>query len=193
MSETLRRVGMLENLGARLLEPSISGPTKPTLAKARRKTTRSMILRQQPLFLFWLFLILHMEIGHHSKAPVLDLYNGSRAPAPPKSGSNDLFSLNIIENSQGPQDRARTKVPFVPPLFFWRLLSSHAGSHCRSAKEFRAFRKKQSLNLCESFCSIRMVKSKNYSRITLKTAMCIMQLRQVTAGCNGSSCAQSEI
>ena len=58
-----------------------------------------------------------MEIGHHSKAPVLDLYNGSRAPAPPKSGSNDLFSLNIIENSQGPQDRARTKVPFVPPLF----------------------------------------------------------------------------
>mmetsp|Transcript_18113 Transcript_18113/g.38244 ORF Transcript_18113/g.38244 Transcript_18113/m.38244 type:complete len:171 (-) Transcript_18113:736-1248(-) len=95
MSETIRRVGMLENLGTRLLDPSATIPPKVTSVptKARRKNSRS----------------------HHSKPPTLDLYNG-------KLSGQDLGNLQLdscdpfVLNMQSPAEVLRPITKLRPTV-----------------------------------------------------------------------------
>jgi len=139
MSETIRRVGMLENLGTRLLDPSATIPPKVTSVptKARRKNSRSTIVYVIIWFIFtydrlcynfdsFLYLRVGMCLGHHSKPPTLDLYNG-------KLSGQDLGNLQLdscdpfVLNMQSPAEVLRpiTKVIniTVDSLFYGVLTS----------------------------------------------------------------------
>ena len=111
MSETLRRVGMLENLGARLLEPSAALPVKTgsVSTKNRRKATRSIF---EIGYKYSFFYLLTSTSGHHSKPPALDLYNGSNSTRDimQKIRTEDPFVLNMAGKLQSSQECGRSKV-----------------------------------------------------------------------------------